>query len=110
MIKPYYENPFGKLYHGDCLEVLPNLDVKFDLLCTDPPYEVTQKGSLGTMGGILATEESKKGKLFNEYKIDHGEWIKSVYEALKDNTHAYIMSNQVSFRNLCNIAEKQGFG
>ena len=38
MIKPYYETELGKLYHGDCLEILPQLTEKVDLVLTDPPY------------------------------------------------------------------------
>jgi len=37
MIKPYYENENGRLYHGDCLEILPHLE-PVDLVLTDPPY------------------------------------------------------------------------
>jgi DNA modification methylase len=41
MIKPYYENEHGKLYCGDCLEIMPQLiaeGVKVDACITDPPY------------------------------------------------------------------------
>lgn len=38
MIEPIYENQWIKLYQGDCLEIMPNLDVKFDCCITDPPY------------------------------------------------------------------------
>jgi len=37
---PYYETPLGKLYHGDCLEIMPELE-PVDLVLTDPPYGVT---------------------------------------------------------------------
>ncbi len=37
MLKPYYETEYTTLYHGDCLEILPQLD-KVDLVLTDPPY------------------------------------------------------------------------
>jgi len=40
MIKPYYETELGKLYHGDCLEILPQLTEKVDLVLTDPPYGI----------------------------------------------------------------------
>ena len=39
MIKPYYENDLGKLYHGDCLEIMPYL-YPVDLVLTDPPYGI----------------------------------------------------------------------
>ena len=38
---PYYETELGKLYHGDCLEIMPQLE-PVDLVLTDPPYGVTQ--------------------------------------------------------------------
>jgi DNA modification methylase len=38
-MKPYYETELGKLYHGDCLEIMPELE-PVDLVLTDPPYGV----------------------------------------------------------------------
>jgi DNA modification methylase len=43
MISPYYETELGKLYHGDCLEILPQITEKIDLTLTDPPYGVNLK-------------------------------------------------------------------
>ena len=37
-MKPYYQDKWVTIYHGDCREVLPQLDVKVDLVLTDPPY------------------------------------------------------------------------
>jgi DNA modification methylase len=37
-LQPYYETELGKLYHGDCLEIIPGLE-PVDLIITDPPYE-----------------------------------------------------------------------
>ena len=36
-MKPYFETELGKLYHGDCLEIMPQLG-PVDLVLTDPPY------------------------------------------------------------------------
>lgn len=41
MIQPYYQNEFGVLYHGDCLEIIPQLGVKADMVLCDPPYGTT---------------------------------------------------------------------
>ena len=38
-MKPYYKTKLGKLYHGDCLEIMPQFE-KVDLILTDPPYGV----------------------------------------------------------------------
>jgi DNA modification methylase len=38
-MKIYYETRLGKLYHGDCLEVMQELEDNFvDTVITDPPY------------------------------------------------------------------------
>ena len=36
---PYFETENGRLYHGDCLEILPHLE-PVDLVLTDPPYGI----------------------------------------------------------------------
>jgi len=40
MLKPYFETENGKLYHGDCLEIMPQLE-PVDLVVADPPYNFT---------------------------------------------------------------------
>ena len=45
-MKPYYETKLGKLYHGDCLEIMPQLE-PVDLVLTDPPYGLDKKLSSG---------------------------------------------------------------
>jgi len=39
-MKAYYQDKWVTIYHGDCREILPQLDVKVDLVLTDPPYGV----------------------------------------------------------------------
>jgi len=38
-MKPYYQDKWVTIYHGDCREILPQLDVKVDLVLTSPPYD-----------------------------------------------------------------------
>ncbi len=39
MIKPYYQDEWVTIYHGDCRDILPELpDKSIDLVLTDPPY------------------------------------------------------------------------
>lgn len=37
MIQPYYKDDYATIYHGDCCEILPQIE-KVDLVLTDPPY------------------------------------------------------------------------
>jgi site-specific DNA-methyltransferase (adenine-specific) len=39
VLKPYYDEDGITIYHGDCREILPLLNV-VDFVCTDPPYGV----------------------------------------------------------------------
>ena len=39
-MKPYYQDKYATIYHGDCLEILPEMP-KVDLVLTDPPYGTT---------------------------------------------------------------------
>lgn len=54
-MKPYYQDKWVTIYHGDCREILPQLDVKVDLVLTDPPYgiKVAPNGKVG--GGNLSS-------------------------------------------------------
>ena len=40
-MKPYYEDKWVTIYHGDCRDILPELP-KVDLVLTDPPYGITK--------------------------------------------------------------------
>ena len=55
MPKPYYETELGKLYHGDCLEIMPMLE-PVDLVLTDPPYNVGIKYGNDTNDSKTDTE------------------------------------------------------
>ena len=37
-MKPYYQDEWVTIYHGDCRDILPHLP-KVDLVLTDPPYK-----------------------------------------------------------------------
>jgi len=43
MVKPYYQDSHCTIYHGDCREILPQLE-PVDLVLTDPPYDFESKG------------------------------------------------------------------
>ena len=40
-MKPYYQDDYVTIYHGDCRELLPNLAVS--VVVTDPPYGMNAK-------------------------------------------------------------------
>jgi DNA modification methylase len=48
-MRPYYQDDYVTLYHGDCREIVPTLG-KFDLLLTDPPYGIGADKRPGGVG------------------------------------------------------------
>lgn len=42
-MKPYYQDEWVTIYHGDCREILPELEVKVSAIITDPPWPGTEK-------------------------------------------------------------------
>ena len=37
----FYKNDLVKLYYGDCIEIIPKLNVIFDAVISDPPFAIT---------------------------------------------------------------------
>jgi len=54
-MKAYFECEHGVLYHGDCVDIIPQLN-RVDLVLTDPPY--SQQDS---KGGAFGSDKSRKG-------------------------------------------------
>ena len=67
MPKPYYETELGKLYHGDCLEIMPMLE-PVDLVLTDPPY------GIGCDKTIHCTKPSRPNTYLMNKKYEDNDW------------------------------------
>ena len=74
-MKPYFETDLGKLYHGDCLEIMPEIE-SVDMIFADPPFNVN--------------------KPYNDnrphYKEWCNSWISHGFELLKDSGCFYLMT------------------
>ncbi len=49
-MKPYYDHKGITIYHGDCIEIMPQLE-HVDLVLTDPPYGISFVGNGRDVGG-----------------------------------------------------------
>ena len=100
----YYETDNGILYHGDCVEIMKQFpEESIDLIVTDPPYKVTQKGNAGNLGGMMKTKKTMKGKIFDFNDIKIKEWYPLIMFILKEQTHFYIMTNHINLYEYLNI-------
>ena len=59
-MKPYFQNGLVTIYHGNCLEVLPQLDIKASAIVTDPPYELGFMGKSWDSKGVSFQIETWK--------------------------------------------------
>jgi site-specific DNA-methyltransferase (adenine-specific) len=75
-VKLYFETERGKLFHGDCLEIMPRLDQKFDLCLTDPPYGIGEAAGKNKSRIKKATKTSKNTRGTPIPPTDYGchEW------------------------------------
>lgn len=100
----------NKIYCDDCLNLMPQIaDESIDLIVTDPPYKVTQKGCHGTMSGYWASQQTNMGKIFDHNDIDIEEYLPEFYRILKADSHCYIMCNNINLPHFFEVIGKSGF-
>jgi site-specific DNA-methyltransferase (adenine-specific) len=63
-LKPYYEEEGITIYHGDCREILPQLE-PVDLVLTDPPYGTGWVRGGGAVGEFSAKHERPEWDVFS---------------------------------------------
>ena len=99
----YFETKNGILYNGDCLDIMKEIpNESIDLVVTDPPYRTTSRGNAGNSGGMMRTEKSLKGKIFDFNDITIKEWCPLLTNVLKNGTHFYIMTNHKNLNEYLN--------
>lgn len=91
----------------EVMRSLPNESI--DLIVTDPPYKVTQRGSSGTMSGYWSTDVAKSGMVFEHNDIDIEEYLPEFYRILKQNAHCYIMCNNFNLPHFFEVIGKSDF-
>jgi len=97
----------NKIYQGDSFELLKKVDdSSVDLLLTDPPYNISQKGGEEAYGG------GRVGLDFGDwdYGFDIAGWLGAVIPKIKEGSGQVIIFN--SYYNvelIARVLEKHGF-
>jgi site-specific DNA-methyltransferase (adenine-specific) len=100
-LKPYYEHAGITIYHGDCREVLPGLEM-VDHYITDPPYsEATKAGAL-----TRNDENGIGGETFVPFAVDE-KFLRGVLE-LRPATRWTVMF--CDWRHAAGILQDPPFG
>ena len=93
----YYQTKYGILLQGNCLKILPKLNLQFDVVITDPPY------------GINITPQRKNSKFKNTYiqNDDSIKIIKQFLEIISNFTNTiYMFTSWKELGNIQPIFEK----
>ncbi len=59
-MKPYYSEPGIEIYHGDCRDILPALDVRSCAIVTDPPCGLGERWQGGTWGAAPMYADARR--------------------------------------------------
>lgn len=100
-MKPYYEHAGITIYHGDCREVLPNID-KADIVITDPPYSVGRTESEFAASGNIAVSlhlASEKAPAMFVFGTASGRGIEFTRSAVRKLPHARVLVWHRSYVN-----------
>lgn len=101
----------AKLYCGDCLDIMKDIENGYiDLIITDPPYKTITGGKNNGRNakrpkGIL----NENNGLFKYKNIQIRDWMPEIYRILKDNSHCYIFTNSLNLQEMMNEATRAGF-
>lgn len=113
MISPFYRS-FSHdftLIHGDCFELLPQFEFKFDMIFADPPYFLSNDGISYQAGKIVSVNKGEwdKGKTAEEINEYNKRWIALCRDKLKENGTIWISGTYHNIFSVANSLMELGF-
>lgn len=95
---------------GNAIELIKTIPSdSIDCVVTDPPYRVTSRGNAGNSGGMFKKDINLKGKVFAANDVKIQDFASELFRVLKEQTHCYVMCNQINLQPYLNELERVGF-
>ena len=112
-IVPYYRSNSldFTLLNGDCFELLPQFNFKFDMIFADPPYFLSNNGISCQSGQIVSVNKGEwdKGKTPEEMNEFNKQWIGLCRDKLKDDGTIWISGTYHNIFSVANSLTELGF-
>lgn len=106
-IKPYYrsENKDFTLAQGNSLELLKNINFKFDMIFADPPYFLSNGGISVQSGKMVSVNKGNwdKSQGFDKDNDFNKQWLSLCREHLTDDGTIWVSG---TFHNIFSVAQQ----
>jgi len=113
MIKPYckFTDKSFILLHGDSIEILPQVNFKFDMVFADPPYFLSNDGLTIKNGKLASVNKGKWDKSPGIYQINEFnlKWLSFVRDKMKDNATIWISGTMHNIFSIGIVLSALGF-
>ena len=113
MIVPYYKSADRDftLLHGDCFELLPQFDFKFDMIFADPPYFLSNGGISCQSGKVVCVDKGDwdKGGTPENIMEFNRKWLALCRTKLKDNGTIWISGTHHNIFAIASLLTELGY-
>lgn len=113
MIVPFYKsgNRDFTIVNGDCFDVLPQFDFKFDMIFADPPYFLSNGGISYQAGKVVCVDKGDwdKGGTPESIMQFNRTWLSLCREKLKDNGTIWISGTHHNIFAIANLLTELGY-
>lgn len=113
MITPYYKSSDAAftILNGDCFELLPQFNFKFDMVFADPPYFLSNDGISVQSGKIVSVNKGDWDKggtptQINEFNL---KWLSLCRDKLKENGSVWISGTYHNIFSVANALTELGY-
>lgn len=107
MINPLYKSQDKNftLLEGDCMELLPQFEFKFDMIFADPPYFLSNDGISVQSGKIVSVNKGEWDRSYGEDYINefNYKWLSICRDKLKEDGTIWISG---TYHNIFSVAHQ----
>lgn len=91
------------LLQGDCLELLPEFNFKFDMIFADPPYFLSNGGISVQSGKIVCVDKGAWDKGVESLNSFNANWLRLCRDKLKENGTIWVSG---TYHNIFSVANQ----